>query len=62
MSLEEGQALADANDIAGCQQAARSMRREGVDMPPALIALAALDLQYQQTAAPAPTATPGENQ
>jgi hypothetical protein len=65
MTLDEGQALADANDVAGCQQAARSMRREGVDMPPALIALAALDIQYQQMAAPeapATQATPGGNQ
>ena len=55
MTLEEGQALASSNDIAGCKGAAQSMRREGVDMPPALMALAALDMQYQQsgvTAAP----------
>jgi hypothetical protein len=54
MSLEEGQALATANDIPGCQSAARKMRREGVDMPPALIALAALDLKFHQAAAAPP--------
>jgi hypothetical protein len=48
MTLEQGQALASSNDIAGCQSAARKMRREGVDMPPALMALAALDLKFQQ--------------
>jgi hypothetical protein len=53
ITLEEGQALAAANDIAGCQAAARKNRREGVDMPPALLALAALDLKYHQQAAPA---------
>ena len=57
MTLAEGQALADANDIAGCHGATREMRRAGVDLPPALIALAALDLQYQQNAAPAAPTT-----
>ncbi|WP_206455523.1 hypothetical protein [Aurantimonas marina] len=51
MTLAEAEALAEANDIAGCHTAARKMRREGVDMPPALMALAALDLQHQQNAA-----------
>jgi hypothetical protein len=54
MTLEQGQALATANDIPGCQSAARKMRREGVDMPPALLALAALDLKYHQAAAAPP--------
>jgi len=58
MKLEEAQALAAANDIAGCQAAARKTRREGVDMPLPLLALAALDLKYHQQAAPAP-ALPG---
>jgi hypothetical protein len=52
MSLQEGQALAAANDIQGCKDAAQSMRRDGVDLPPVLIALAALDMQFQQKAAP----------
>jgi hypothetical protein len=55
MTLQEGQALAAANDIAGCQAAARKMRREGVEMPMPLLALAALDLKYHQQA---PTAAP----
>jgi hypothetical protein len=55
MSLEQGQALASANDIAGCKNATVGMRREGVDMPPALMALAALDLRFQQAAPPVAT-------
>jgi hypothetical protein len=58
MKLEEAQALAAANDIAGCQAAARKTRREGVDMPLPLLALAALDLKHHEQAAPAP-ALPG---
>ena len=59
MTLAEGQALASANDISGCQAATRSMRRAGVDMPPALMTLAALDLRFlEQSSAPPPPATP----
>ena len=58
MTLEEAQALAAANDIAGCQAAARKTRREGVDMPLPLLALAALDLKYHERATPA-AAPPG---
>ena len=39
-------AAAAANDIAGCRSTAQEMRRAGVAMPPALIALAALELEY----------------
>ena len=48
MTVEAAQQLADANDVAQCQKAARDLRVAGVDMPPPLIALTALDLQYQQ--------------
>ena len=48
LSVEAAQQLADANDIAQCQKTAREMRVAGVAMPPPLIALAALDFQYQQ--------------
>lgn len=51
MPLEEGQALASANDLRGCQDATRRMRRAGVELPASLIALAALKpelLQAQQ--------------
>ena len=55
MKLEEAQALAAANNIAGCQEAARKMRREGVAMPAPLIALAALDPRFHAGgSAPAP--------
>ena len=40
-------ALASANDIAACQNAARELRLAGVAVPSPLLALAALDLQYQ---------------
>ncbi|OQM73901.1 hypothetical protein [Manganibacter manganicus] len=60
LTIDAAQKLADANDIAQCQKAAREMRVAGVAMPPPLIALAALDLQYQQksgaAAAPAGSA------
>ncbi len=48
LSMEAAQQLADANDIAECQKTARKMRVAGVAMPPPLIALAALDIRYQQ--------------
>ncbi|MGB3540130.1 MAG: hypothetical protein WBA42_18415 [Mesorhizobium sp.] len=66
LTIEAAQKLADANDIAQCQKAAREMRVAGVAMPPPLIALAALDLKYQQksgaAAAPAGTAGSAGNQ
>ena len=44
--VDKAEAAAAANDIAGCRSTAQEMRRAGVAMPPALIALAALDLEY----------------
>ena len=52
LSVAEAEDLAGANDIAACQAAARELRLAGVAMPPPLLALAALDLQYQTTAGP----------
>jgi hypothetical protein len=52
LTVEQAQALAGANDIRACRDAARKLRLAGVAMPPPLLALTALDLQYQQTAAP----------
>jgi hypothetical protein len=52
MSVSEAEELASANDIAACQDAARELRLAGVAMPPPLLALTALDLQYQQTGTP----------
>lgn len=54
ITLEKAEALADANDIAECQGAARKMRVAGIAMPPPLIALAALDLRYQAGGTSAP--------
>ena len=56
LTVEAAQKLADANDIEQCQKMARKMRVAGVAMPPPLIALTALDLQYQQKSGP--TAAP----
>ena len=39
------EALAQANDIRACRDAAQHMRRAGVALPPALIALAGLKLE-----------------
>lgn len=39
---EEATALAQANDLAGCQKATQKMRRAGVALPAGLIALAAM--------------------
>ena len=41
-ATEEATAVAQANDLAGCQQAVQKMRRAGVALPPGLIALAAM--------------------
>ena len=49
LTVEAAEQLVSANDIAQCQKTAREMRVAGVAMPPPLLALAALDLQYQQT-------------
>jgi len=48
LTMEEAQKLAEGNDPAQCQKTAREMRVAGVAMPPPLMALAALDLQYQR--------------
>ena len=53
LTVEAAEQLASANDMTQCQKIAREMRVAGVAMPPPLIALAALDLQYQQKSGPA---------
>ena len=50
--VDKALAAAAANDIAACRSTAQEMRRAGVAMPPALIALAALDLEYHLEAQP----------
>jgi hypothetical protein len=47
LSLQQAEQLATANDIAACQEAAKKLRLAGAPMPPALLALTALDLRYQ---------------
>jgi hypothetical protein len=47
LSLARAEALADANDIAACRDAARKLRLAGAPMSEPLLALTALDLQYQ---------------
>jgi hypothetical protein len=48
--LPEAEALAAANDIRGCRDAAQKIRRAGVAMPPPLLALAGLRLEVLETA------------
>ncbi|MGU3537063.1 hypothetical protein [Methylobacterium sp. A54F] len=43
-------AAAEANDLAGCRQAARRMRVAGIPLPAPLLALSALDLKFLQAA------------
>jgi hypothetical protein len=50
MSVADAEALAEANDIAACKEAAREMRLAGVAMPPPLLALTALDLKFFEQA------------
>jgi hypothetical protein len=64
LTVAAAEQLAAENDIAGCQKSAREMRVAGVEMPPPLVALAALDLQYQQpsgASAPSGTDEPSAN-
>lgn len=56
MSVTDAEALAETNDIAACQDAAKELRLAGVAVPPPLLALAALDLQYHQAGAAPPQA------
>ncbi|MEF2549881.1 hypothetical protein VQ042_00680 [Aurantimonas sp. A2-1-M11] len=61
VTLAEGRAMAEANDLAKCHSEIRRMRRAGIEMPPELIALAALDLRYhQQSGRQAPEPAVGE--
>jgi hypothetical protein len=50
--VAQAQAAAAGNDIAACRSVAQDMRRAGVAMPPALIALAGLELEYHPPAQP----------
>jgi hypothetical protein len=50
--VAKAQAAAAGNDVAACRSVAQDMRRAGVAMPPALIALAGLDLEYHPPAQP----------
>ncbi len=54
VSLEQAEALARENNVAGCRDAAQQVRRAGAPMPPPLIALAGLKLELLQQAAPPP--------
>jgi hypothetical protein len=60
LNLASAEELAGANDIAACQDAARKLRLAGAPMPEPLLALTALDLQYQGQAneAQSPAAAP----
>jgi hypothetical protein len=60
LSLASAEELAGANDIAACRDASRKLRLAGAPMPEPLLALTALDLQYQGQAneAQSPAAVP----
>ena len=62
MTVEKAEELAATNDVALCQNLARQMRVAGVAMPPPLVALAALDLQYHPTGVPSPQTQGAEGQ
>ena len=51
-NLQQAEALAQSNDIRGCRDAAQQMRRAGVALPPALIALAGLRLELLEGRTP----------
>ena len=44
--IEKVEAAARDNNLQGCRDAAREMRKAGIVMPPPLLALAALDLKF----------------
>jgi hypothetical protein len=51
VALEDAEALARGNDIAGCRAATQRLRMAGAPLPPALLALGALDLKYLEASA-----------
>jgi hypothetical protein len=51
-NLQQAEALAQSNDIRGCRDTAQQMRRAGVALPPALIALAGLRLDLLEGRTP----------
>ena len=54
VTLQEATAMLDQNQLLACRDAAQHMRRSGVAMPPALIALAAFPRErFQRSPEPA---------
>ncbi len=51
LTLEQAQGLAQQNNLVGCQEEVQKMRKAGVPLPAALIALAALNRDALQAAA-----------
>jgi hypothetical protein len=51
VALEDAEALARGNDVAGCRAATQRLRMAGAPLPPALLALGALDLKYLEASA-----------
>jgi hypothetical protein len=48
MPVEQAEALAQANNIGDCRDAAQKIRRAGAAMPEALIALAGMRIELLQ--------------
>jgi hypothetical protein len=51
VTLEQAEGFASANDLAGCRAATQRLRLAGAPLPPALLALGALDPKYLEASA-----------
>jgi hypothetical protein len=51
VTLDEAEGLARANDVKGCRAATQRLRLAGAPLPPALLALGALDPKYLEASA-----------
>jgi hypothetical protein len=54
VSIEVAEAMLNAGNLSGCQEAVQKARRAGVAMPPSLLALGALRKDLLVTASPTP--------
>ena len=51
VTLEQAEGFASANDLAGCRAATQRLRLAGAPLPPALLALGALDPKFLEASA-----------
>jgi hypothetical protein len=52
MTVQEAEALVEGDDMQACRDAGRKLRLAGVAVPPALLALTALDPKFFETQKP----------